>query len=290
MSTAIMPNNNFSNLRIGHLNVRGLESHIDEIKLLLHKSEYHFFATTETKMKSSAPVGPVRVPAYNFVKHSLPSNRGRGSKSCGGIGLYVLKGLKATPVLKSTFHPDVPLAQRFEYLVVQVKINDLNIGIVTVYNPTVSNPHFAREYEKLLFDIQDFAFDRAFIVGDFNINIKAPQPSANLGALNRIHDAFHLTILPTPPTRIAERTSTTIDLLITDCPDSIRAAKTRASSFSDHEIIFLISDVRVRKAARQRITVRNFRDIDVVALQADFQTKDFRGAFNTDDINTKQNS
>lgn len=282
-----MPNNNISNLKLGHLNVRGLETHIDDIKLLLHKTEYHFFAVTETKLKSSAPVGPVRVPAYNLVKHSLPSNRGRGSKCCGGIGIYVVKGLKAIPVLKSTFDPSVPLAYRFEYLVVQVKVNDINIGIATVYNPNVANPYFAREYEKLLLDIQDLAFERLFVVGDFNINVKAPQPSANLEALNRIHDAFHLTILPTPPTRIAERSATTIDLLITDCPDSIRAAKTKASSFSDHEIVLLISDFRIRKAPPQRIKVRNFRNVDAVALQADFQTIDFRRALNTDDIDIK---
>ncbi|XP_062703870.1 uncharacterized protein LOC134286287 [Aedes albopictus] len=138
-----MPNNNIPHLRLRHLNVRGLESHIDEIKLLLHRAEYHFFAVTETKLKPSSPVGPVRLPAYNFVKHSLPSTRGRGSKACGGIGLYVLKGLKAIPVLRSEHNLDAPLDQRFEYLAVQVKINDLSIGIVIVYNPNVSNPHFA---------------------------------------------------------------------------------------------------------------------------------------------------
>ncbi|XP_062704412.1 uncharacterized protein LOC134286758 [Aedes albopictus] len=62
-----------SNLRIGHLNIRGLERHIDGVKLVLDKQQYHFFGVTETKMRASAPTGPVKVPGYNFIKHSLPS-------------------------------------------------------------------------------------------------------------------------------------------------------------------------------------------------------------------------
>lgn len=212
--TNTMPNNH-TNFRIGHLNVRGLECHMDGIKPILHNNQYHFFAVTETKLKASSPIGPIRMPSYNFIKHCLPSSRGRGSKSCGGIGLYVLKGLKATTVLKSAFNPSVPIGQRFEYLVVQTRVNDLNIGIATIYNPSVANPNFAVEYEKLLFDIQELGFDRLFLLGDFNINVAAPHPVGNHAALVRIHDAFNLTTLTTPPTRITERSSTTIDLLIT---------------------------------------------------------------------------
>lgn len=138
-----MPNN-LSNLRIGHLNVRGLEHHIDGVKILLDKSQYHFFAVTETKVKASSPVGPIRIPAYNFIKHALPSNRGRGSKTCGGIGLYVQKGIKAKPILKSPFDPEVPIGFRFEYLAVQAIINEQNICVIVLYNPVCSNPHFSR--------------------------------------------------------------------------------------------------------------------------------------------------
>lgn len=281
-----MPNN-YTNLRIGHLNVCGLEAHIDGIKLLLDKTMYHLFAVSETKMKSSSPIGPVRVPGYNFVRHTLPSGRGRGSKSCGGIGLYVRKGLKATTLLKSTFCADIPISQRFEFLVVQIKVNELNIGAVIVYNPVVSNPSFPREYEKLLFDVQEFAFDRLFVLGDFNINVSAPVPAANCVALSRINDAFNLSVLPTPPTRITERSATTIDLLITDSPTSIVAAKTSTNSVSDHETIYLITNVRIERTTPHRIQIKDFRNVDIVRLQADFQEHDFQQARDTADIDMK---
>lgn len=121
-----------SNLRIGHLNIRGLEHHIDGVKLVLDKQQYHFFGVTETKMRASAPTGPVKVPGYNFIKHSLPSGRGRGTKACGDVGLYVKKGLKAIPIIKFTFSTEHPISKRVEYLVIRTTINGINIGIAVI--------------------------------------------------------------------------------------------------------------------------------------------------------------
>lgn len=281
-----MPSNH-TNLRIGHLNVRGLECHIDGMKLVLNKNQYHFFGVTETKMKSSSPIGPVRLPSYNFIKHCLPSGRGRGSKSCGGVGLYVQKGIKATPVLKSAFNPDIPIGQRFEFLVVKSRINDLNIGIAIVYNPNVGNQYFAMEYEKLLLDIQDLGFDRVFLLGDYNINVSLPHPVGNHAALNRIHDVFNLSVLPTSPTRITDVSASTIDLLVTDCPQSIITAKAISNCISDHETVFLITDIRVRRQEHHTITVRDFRAVNSVRLQADFQTRNFEAIVEIRDPNVK---
>lgn len=49
--------NNYTNLRLGHLNVRDLERNFDGMKLALHKSQYHFFGVTETKMNKFSPTG-----------------------------------------------------------------------------------------------------------------------------------------------------------------------------------------------------------------------------------------
>lgn len=76
----------------------------------------------------------MRVPGFNFIKHSLPAGRGRGSRACGGVGLYVKKGLKATPIIKSQHDVTIPIASRVENLAVQIKINDLNIAVAVLYN------------------------------------------------------------------------------------------------------------------------------------------------------------
>lgn len=282
--------NNLSNLRIGHLNVRGLERHIDGVKLLLNKNQYHLFAVTETKLKVTSPVGPIRLPAYNFIRHSLPVGRGRGTKTCGGIGLYVRKGIKATPILKSSFDPAVPVGQRFEFLAVQVKINELSICVVALYNPVCTNTNFSQCYNKLLLDLLDIGYDKLFIIGDFNINVASPQPTMNHAALNRINAAFNLTVLPTGPTRITEQTTTTIDLMITDSPDSvIKSTTCTGITISDHEVVYLLARIEVQRTGSQTTYIRNFRSINVLRLQADFQTTNLQSFYESEDTTTKAN-
>ena len=198
------------------------------------------------------------------------------------------KDIKATPICRSSFDQVVPIASRVEYFGIQVRINQLNVGVVVLCNPSCSNQLFAQNYEKLLIELLDFKLDRIFIVGDFNVNVAASVPSGNLMALRQINATFHLTILPTGPTRITETSSTTIDLLITDCPQSIMKSKTiTANSISDHEVVYLLADIRVQKPAQQTIAVRNLRNIDVLRLQVDLQGSDFRQFYQSNDVDTK---
>lgn len=107
-------------------------------------------------------------------------------------------------------------------------------------------------------------------------------------ALARIHSTFNLTVLPTAATRITEQSATTIDLLVTNSPSSIRTSKTHyGSSISDHEVVYLIADIRVPRAAPQTVKVRNMRRIDVVRLQVDFQTTDLQEISDANDVNRK---
>lgn len=266
---------NSNHLRIGHLNVRGLERHIDDMKLLLNKKQYHFFGLSETKLKVSAPVGPIKIPGYNFIRHSLPCGRGRGSKTCGGVGFYVAKHIKVKTISKSHFDADVPIAQRFEYLAVSANINNYNVCVVALYNPRCNNQSFIN-------------FDRIYIVGDYNINVSSTVVSGNLISLRNLHNTFNLTVLKTPPTRITESTASKIDLLVTDSPDSIlKSSTSTGNAISDHDVIYLIADIRVRKPTPQRHVFRNLRRIDQVCLQADFLARDLRPMIKCNDIDRK---
>ncbi|XP_065076791.1 uncharacterized protein LOC135700263 [Ochlerotatus camptorhynchus] len=101
------------------------------------------------------------------------------------------------------------------------------------------------------------------------------QPTTNLLALRRIHTTFNLTVLPTLATRITEHSSTIIDLMVTDHPLFIKKSKAvNTNSISDHEAVNLIADVRIPEAPPRRMKVWNLGRIDLLRLQADFQTKD----------------
>ncbi|XP_038117052.1 uncharacterized protein LOC119769207 [Culex quinquefasciatus] len=127
-------------------------------------------------------------------------------------------------------------------MVVQIKVNELSIGVAVLYNPSCTNPNFSQHYEKVLLDMLDFGFDRTYIVGDFNINVAAGSPSAKA---------------------------------------------TSVSNISDHEVVYLVADIRVHRTCQRTIRARNFRNIDQLQLQADFQAKDLRRLFGSADINEK---
>ncbi|XP_058816415.1 uncharacterized protein LOC131679696 [Topomyia yanbarensis] len=258
-------------------------SHLQALTQIEEKIE-----TIQSGSKLANICSQTDLPGYNFVRHSLPSKRGRGAKTCGGVGLYIRKGIKVTTILKSAFDPNLPIANRVEYLAVRAKLNDLSICIVVLYNPTASNQQFAQCYERLLLDLQDFTPDRLFIVGDFNINVAAIQQSPNLTALNQIHQAFDLAVLLTSATRTTERSATTIDLMITNAPDTITTCRSScASTISDHEAIYLISNVRVLKPEPQKVKIRNLRRINPIRLQADFISRDRTDFYHCSNVDAK---
>lgn len=161
-------------------------------------------------------------------------------------------------------------------------------GSGLIYNPSGANQLFAQQYEKLLIDLMEFDLDQIFLVGDYNINVASPTPFANVVSLHQIHTTFGLTVLPTSSTRITNNSSTTIDLMVTDKPATILTSKTSTgNTISDHEVIFLVVNVRVQKPPPQRIKIRNFRRIDPQALQIDFQTSNLHQIYDAADVNTK---
>ncbi|XP_062714232.1 uncharacterized protein LOC134291005 [Aedes albopictus] len=169
-----------------------------------------------------------------------------------------------------------------------VHIDELKVCVVALYNPISSNPHFSQCYEKLLLDLLDIGYDKLFVIGDFNINVASTQPTLNHVALTRINATFNLSVLPTGPTRITEQTATTIDLMITDSSDSVIKSKTcTGNTISDHEVVYLLARIKVRRSAPQTIRIRNFRAIDPVQLQADFQTTDFQPFYESEDTTVK---
>lgn len=90
------------------------------------------------------------------------------------------KGIKATPVVKSTLDPDIPLGSRTEFLAVQAKVNEINICVVAFYSALCSNPHFCQSYETVLLELLETGFDRLYVIGDFNNNITSLLSSVNL--------------------------------------------------------------------------------------------------------------
>lgn len=76
--------------------------------------------------------------------------------------------------------------------------------------------------------------------------------------------------------------------MITDSPGLvIKSQACSGNTISDHEIVYLLANVRVQRSAPVTTRVRNFKAIDQLRLQADYQALDHRPFFAADDPNTK---
>ena len=78
-------------MAIASLNINGLRSHLDEIKLLLNDRGIHILALNETKLDALIPKELSEIPGYQQKK--------RLDRTCndGGVALYVRDSIKLTP-------------------------------------------------------------------------------------------------------------------------------------------------------------------------------------------------
>ena len=77
-------------MAIASLNINGLRSHHDEIKLLLNDQEIHILALNETKLDASIPKELTEISGYQ---------QKRLERTChgGGVAFYIRDSIKMTP-------------------------------------------------------------------------------------------------------------------------------------------------------------------------------------------------
>ena len=90
---------------LAHLNINGLVSKVDQIRLLLQYCSVDILALDETKVDESICSGIVRVRGYNFY---------RSDRSCygGGVCLYISQHLRCSEI--SAFQSHLPSSGELE--------------------------------------------------------------------------------------------------------------------------------------------------------------------------------
>ena len=76
-------NLNRPGLKIGHLNIRSLPKHMDELKIPLHDNPFHVMYLNETWLNSSWTDSELQIEGYNLIQNDWPDSR-RG----GGTAIY----------------------------------------------------------------------------------------------------------------------------------------------------------------------------------------------------------
>lgn len=83
-------------LKIGHLNIQGLQNKFDQVDLMLNDSgnEIHIFGLSETKLRDFHPDSAFNIKNYQLFRKDRFISRERREQG-GGIIVYVRNGVKA---------------------------------------------------------------------------------------------------------------------------------------------------------------------------------------------------
>ena len=209
-------------LNIGHLNINGLRSKIDFLRIFLRKHKFDILCLNETKIDSTVSDTEVSVPGYKIF---------RQDRNCHGGGVLIF----AAENLTTKKLPHVSKKSN-ETLWLEIKRKkSKSIYVCAVYRPPVKgqNLDVVERYKSFLMSgIDKLPKDsEVFILGDFNCNML--QKNRLSGQINELCKARGLNQLVDEPTRITETSSTLIDLILSNS-DHAKDCEVHDIGLSDH--------------------------------------------------------
>lgn len=221
-------------MNILYFNIRGLKSKINELLnfISLFSYEVDIVVLVESWVQANE-VCLINFPDYN-VFNSCRLGRG------GGICVLVRKNILCSLVFEKDLNKN-------NYLV--LKLIQQNLNLVCVYKcPSSDTGGFLDVFDGIVEQYQ-----RAIIVGDFNLNLfNSTNPSVSkfldiisangFNIVNKIEFKY--------ATRISSTTSTLIDYVLTDRIGFINSVYLEDVTFSDHRGIQIKTSLLVNKATQ----------------------------------------
>ena len=212
-------------LTLAHLNINGLKTMVPALKQLMEKHDVDIMSVNETKVCGTHR--GLDIPEYELYwrdrDHCLTGRDG------GGVALYVRGTIS---------HSRKGNAGKVESLWIRLDGYPLVVG--TMYRP----PDEGAEYfNKMKADIRSVIRDgedeaensRFVLMGDLNFD-----DSSQNSSIQGIKKAFNCEQLVTKPTRVTQTSSTLLDVILTDIPQSMSDTKVtedRMDVDSDHYMV-----------------------------------------------------
>jgi hypothetical protein len=240
-------------LNIGHLNVQGLTSKLDEIKLLLqNNNNIHIFGISETKLQSDHIT-----EFYHVEGFQTPYRRDRLINRGGGLLVYIKE--------------DVPCQRRadlenndIESIWLELKPkNSKSILICHTYRPPDSpvawKDHFEAQFEKAQNEEKEI-----IILGDINRDLLNEQIKFSW---SNYLTSLGLSQIIKEPTRVCEYSKTLIDHIYVTNQENILDTRVLNIGISDHFPIFCNRKINFSIPKKQHICIRyrshkNFNEIN----------------------------
>ena len=242
------------------LNVVSLPKHIDEVRLILAKTDFDILALNETRLDSSISNGLIGVAGYDIIRCDR-------NRSDGGVCIYIRKSITYSE------RPDL-VADNLEAVCLEVaKPNSRPFIVSSIYRPPSAPVELFNNIEHMIGQI-DNDDKEVYILGDLNCNLLDPT-NQNAQHLCQIMELYQLTQLIKNPTRITDLTSSLLDVCITSCPEKILHSDIIHVGFSDHSLIYIVRKINnpFKHKRKKEVEIRNFKNFNSEHFLEDLRKK-----------------
>ena len=192
----------------------------------MRETNVDVLGVSETFICQKTPKSFYEIPGYTFI------HKDRDMKCRGGTGLYIKNGFKFREIklCKDIIQPEVCF--------VELKCENVKVAVGVVYkSPAISYTQYSALTEVLAPIIT--GYEHHIVLGDFNIDQLKPESSACKYFKDHILEPFDLHQMITEPTRVTDRSSTLIDLLLVGYPENLKVVGVAdIPSIADHCLIF----------------------------------------------------
>ena len=193
---------------------------------------------------------PTAIHSYDVVsKHR--------NRHGGGVMLYVKEGVKFEVI-------DLNVCQNVESLWVKVKCNSENVVIGVMYRPPSADVNY---YNSMLDQLDSIHanYDKVILMGDLNYNYRF-DCELRSNTIFHIESMYSMKQLVTKPTRITLSTSTLLDVILSNVPESHTKTGVCNINISDHNMVFTVLSYAKNNSEHNTVKFRNYKLFDVDAF------------------------
>lgn len=268
---------NVNNLKFLHINTQSLLSSFDEFKILLDTRKFDIVAMSETWLKDNpALLQYVQIQDYELYYSNRDKIKG------GGVGCYVNSSLKCkrrTDIEK--------LDKEIEHLWLEIpgqnKHSKLLIGVIYRSNKFFTANEWIDRFENLLSKIKIICDFPVLISGDFNINMLDSE-KREVKEFQSTLTQFNLDQLINNPTRTTEKSSTLIDLIITDQKNIVKESGVLpCTNISDHDGVYAILKIKLPRYEQRFKYIRSEKTFNQGDFIQDMSRVPFHVVYGIDD-------
>eukprot|EP00794_Sanderia_malayensis_P016541 gene16541-18216_t len=247
-------------MAIASLNINGLRSHLDEVRLLIRDLGIHILALNETKLNTESPKELTSVAGYQQERLERTCNG-------GGVSIYIRDSIKYKRRL------DVPIDD-LEIICIEVNPPKSKSFLVLAWYRPPSDPVVSfNKLEKVL-SFFDKEGKEVILLGDTNCDLtpkQAEQPIDNNSKhLLGLYELSSFKQLVEEPTRVTLTTSSIIDHIATTRARNIVKSGVYEVSLSDHSMVYCIRKFNgAVEKGHKIIKTRKMKNFNVEAFLAD---------------------